>query len=169
MKSKAAFGNHPIHPLLVPLPIGAFALVLLGDLAHASTRDPFWYRFSSAALGLGVLFALLAAVAGAVDYLGVPMEARARRIATGHALAAISAVVLYGLSFVMRQSGAAVLTPRWWTAAVFSTAGFLILALAGWLGGKLAHEERVGVLEPPAARAEEPEERPLPLRQSVRR
>ncbi len=24
MKSKAAIGNHPIHPMIVPIPIGAF-------------------------------------------------------------------------------------------------------------------------------------------------
>ncbi len=148
MKSKAAIGNHPIHPLLVPLPIGAFFLVLVGDIAHATTRDPFWYRFSSVAIGLGVTFALLAAAAGAVDYLQVAMGRRAQGLATWHAVAAVLAVGLYGASAVLRQNGAGVLTGRWWTAAGLSTSGFLLLAGAGWLGGKLAHEERVGVVEP---------------------
>lgn len=31
MRSKAAIGNHPIHPMIVPIPIGAFTLALLGD------------------------------------------------------------------------------------------------------------------------------------------
>jgi uncharacterized membrane protein len=31
-----------------------------------------------------------------------------------------------------------------------STVGFLLLGAAGWLGGKLAYEERVGVVEVPA-------------------
>ena len=34
MKSKAAIGNHPIHPMPVPIPIGPFALALLGDVLH---------------------------------------------------------------------------------------------------------------------------------------
>jgi uncharacterized membrane protein len=151
MKSKAAIGNHPIHPMLVPLPIGAFSLVLVGDIAHASTRDPFWYRFSTVAIGFGVTFALFAAAAGAVDYLRVEMGRRAQGLATWHAIAAVLAVGLYGASAVLRQSGAGVLTSRWWMAAGLSTAGFLLLAGAGWLGGKLAYEERVGVVEPPEA------------------
>jgi uncharacterized membrane protein len=149
MKSKLAIGNHPIHPMLVPLPIGAFTLVLFGDIAHAATRDPYWYRFSSASIGFGITFALLAAAAGAVDYLRLPMPERAAGIATWHAVAAVSAVTLYGASAVLRQSGAALGMGRWWIAVGLSTAGFLLLSAAGWLGGRLAHEERVSVLEPP--------------------
>jgi uncharacterized membrane protein len=159
MKSRAAIGDHPIHPLLVPAPIGAFFLVLVGDIAHAATHDPFWYRFSSVVINFGILFALFAAAAGAVDYLGLPMERRAAGIATWHALSAVAAVVLYGASAVVRQSGAGVLSGRWWTAAAFSTAGFLLLAGAGWLGGKLAHVERIGVVDPPAPAESSPGER----------
>ena len=42
MRSKAAIGNHPIHPPLVALPIGAFFLAFVGDAAHASTGGDFW-------------------------------------------------------------------------------------------------------------------------------
>ncbi len=164
MKSKLAIGNHPIHPILVPFPIGAFTLVLFGDIAHAWTRDPFWYRFSSVSIGLGITFSLLAAAAGAVDYLRLPMTERAAGIATWHALAAVSAVVLYGASAVVRQSGAAVGTGRWAIAAGLSTAGFLALVGAGWLGGTLAHEERVSVIEPSLQDVATPEEERGPWR-----
>jgi uncharacterized membrane protein len=153
MKSKAVLGNHPIHPLLVPIPIGAFFLVLWGDIAQLVSDDPFWYRFSAVAIGVGVTFAIAAAAAGAVDYLTLSMSPKAGGIATWHALAAGSAVLLYGASAVIRQSGAGFRTGRWWAGVTSSTIGFLLLAAAGWLGGKLAHEERIGVLEP---EAEEP-------------
>jgi len=40
MKSKAAIGNHPIHPMLAPIPIGAFFIALLGDAMYtASPRE----------------------------------------------------------------------------------------------------------------------------------
>ena len=78
MKSKAAIGAHPIHPALVPIPIGAFFLVLVGDVAHAITpNDPFWYDLSFTCLGVGLITAVLAAVFGAIDYLGVPMSRKA--------------------------------------------------------------------------------------------
>jgi uncharacterized membrane protein len=86
MKSKAAIGNHPIHPLLVPVPIGAFFLALVGDIAYLRTADPFWYRFSGVAINLGITFALFAAAVGAVDYLGLRLSRRANAIATWHAL-----------------------------------------------------------------------------------
>ena len=155
MKSKAVLGNHPIHPLLVPIPIGAFFLVFWGDVAQLLSDDPFWYRFSSVAIGVGITFAIAAAAAGAVDYLTLNMPRKASGIATWHALAAATAVLLYGGSAVLRQSGAGLRTGRWWTAVVASTAGFFLIAAAGWIGGKLAHEERISVLEP-AADAEEP-------------
>jgi hypothetical protein len=50
MKSKAAIGSHPIHPLLVPIPIGAFFLALVGDVMRMATpEDRFWYDFPSPA------------------------------------------------------------------------------------------------------------------------
>ncbi|HEY7113516.1 MAG TPA: DUF2231 domain-containing protein [Thermoanaerobaculia bacterium] len=147
MKSKAALGNHPIHPLLVPIPIGAFFLVLWGDVAQLVSEDPFWYRFSAVALGVGITFALAAAAAGAVDYMSLRMPARAARFASWHALAAGCAVLLFGASTILRQSGAGFRTGRWWAAVGASTLGFLLIATAAWIGGKLAHEERIGVVE----------------------
>ncbi len=106
MKSKAAIGNHPIHPLLVPVPIGAFFLVLVGDVAHLLTADPFWYRFSTVAINLGLAFALFAAAVGAVDYLGLRLNRRANAIATAHALTNVAVVALYSFSDVLRMGGA---------------------------------------------------------------
>ena len=93
MKSKAAIGSHPIHPMLVPIPIGAFFLALVGDVLHTATpADPFWYDFSFTCLGIGLIFAVLAAAAGAVDYLGVKMSSRAFHLASWHAVLNAAAV-----------------------------------------------------------------------------
>lgn len=148
MKSKAAIGNHPIHPMIVPIPIGAFTLALLGDILHTvSPEDPFWYEFSYACIGVGVLFALIAAVVGAIDYFGVRMSSKAFRIATAHALLNVTLVVLYGASFLLRRNGAAMAEERWPVALALAVLGFVLLGASGWLGGKLAYEHRVGVVE----------------------
>jgi uncharacterized membrane protein len=86
MRSKAAIGTHPIHPMIVPLPIGAFFLALVGDILHLSGRDPFWYRFAGFCIAIGVVTALLAAVFGAIEYFGVKMSAAGARVATWHAI-----------------------------------------------------------------------------------
>jgi uncharacterized membrane protein len=49
MKSKAAIGNHPIHPTLVPIPIGAFSLAILGDIMRTVSRS--WVARAGAASG----------------------------------------------------------------------------------------------------------------------
>ncbi|MEO8432961.1 MAG: DUF2231 domain-containing protein [Acidobacteriota bacterium] len=86
MKSKAAIGTHPIHPMLVPIPIGAYFLALVADLMHLSGHDPFWYRFAFFCIGVGVVTGLLAAVFGAIEYFGVRMSAAGARVATVRAL-----------------------------------------------------------------------------------
>ncbi len=155
MKSKAALGNHPIHPILVPIPIGAFVIALVGDLLHtASPRDPFWHDLSFTCIGIGLLFAVLAAVFGAIDYLGVRMSSRAFRLATWHAVINVSACALYATSFFLRRNAAA-FPSRWPVAFTLSILGFALLAVGGWFGGKLAYEHRVGVIEdaaPPVRR-----------------
>jgi len=162
MKSKAAIGNHPIHPMLVPVPIGAFSLVFVGDVVHVATGDPFWYRFSTVAINLGLTFALFAAAVGAVDYLSLKLNRRANSIATAHALTNVAVVVLYAMSDFMRLGGAELRSSRLSTAMALSTAGFLLLGIAAWLGGKLAYEERLGVLEAPLRTEPLDEDLPAP-------
>jgi uncharacterized membrane protein len=148
MRSRAAIGNHPLHPALIPIPIGAFFLALIGDIAYsADSRVGFWYDLSFVCIGVGILFALIAASAGAVDYFSVKMSGAAFRTATWHALLNVLMVVLYTASWFLRRHGAAASGSRWVIAAALAFAGFAIVGVSGWLGGKLAFEHRVGVIE----------------------
>ena len=157
MRSKAAIGSHPIHPMLVPIPIGAFVVALIGDVLHiARPEDPFWYDLSFTCIGIGLIFALTAAVFGAIDYLGVKMSARAFRLATWHAVLNVTMALAYAASFLLRRHGADPLANRWGLAFGLALAGFTLVCVSGWIGGKLAYEHRVGVLDaPPAPSARE--------------
>ena len=117
MKSKAAIGTHPIHPMIVPVPIGAFFLALVGDILHLSGRDPNWYHFSSFCIAIGIVTALLAAVA------------------------------LYAVSWWMRRNDAALGNGRFSLAMTLAVVAFLMLGVSGWLGGNLAYHHKVGVVE----------------------
>jgi uncharacterized membrane protein len=147
MKSKAAIGTHPIHPMLVPLPIGAFFLALLGDILYLSGRDTFWYRFSSFCISVGIVTALLAAIFGAIEYFGVEMSPAGSRIATWHAVLNVTVVVLYGVSWWLRRNDAALGNDRFTPAMGVAVLGFLTLGVSGWLGGNLAYHHKVGVVE----------------------
>ncbi|HWZ84567.1 MAG TPA: DUF2231 domain-containing protein [Thermoanaerobaculia bacterium] len=149
MKSKAAIAGHPIHAMLVHIPIGAFFLSFLGDLLHtARPEDPYWYSFSYSCIGIGLLFAVASAIAGSIDYLCVRMSAAAFRTATKHLLSSVAVGVTYLLSFLLRRNDAAFVPERWAAVLALSVLGLVLLGVTEWLGGKLVYEYRVGVAEP---------------------
>src|SRR5689334_2980257 len=133
MNSKAAIGNHPIHPALIPIPIGAFVLALIGDIVHTSNGDLFWYQFAFYCIGIGIVTALIAAVFGFVDFVSVPMSTTARRVATTHLSLNLVAVVLYIVTFVLRLNNAAFQTSRWTLAMILEIVPLVMLAISGWL------------------------------------
>lgn len=147
MKSRAAIGNHPIHPALVCLPIGAFFLAFLGDIVHALGGSEFWYLLSYACIGIGVLVALAAAVFGFIDYFGVRMGRQAGRLATIHMVLNLAVVALYVVTFLLRRDEGALNTPRWPLAFVIELVAFGTLGVSGWIGGNLSFEHKVGVVE----------------------
>ena len=147
MKSRAALGTHPLHPGIVPLPIGSFFVALAADVAHVLTKQPLFYGIAHFAIGLGIVTALLAAVLGLIDYFGVRMSAAGRRLATIHMLINVTAVVLYGLSWMLRRNRAALDTPRWPLALGLAVVPFLLLLVSGWIGGKMSYEHKIGVVE----------------------
>ena len=149
MKSKAAIGDHPIHPALVAIPIGAFVLAFIGDIATSTTQSQFWYSFALCCIGIGILGALFAAIFGFVDYFSVPMTPRVKNLATSHMVLNLTAVVLYIVSFLLRMNDAAFQTGRWTFVMALEVIALVILATSGWIGGQMAYVHRVGVVEPP--------------------
>lgn len=59
MRSRAALGNHPLHPAVVSLPIGAFFLAFVADVTHALTKNALFYEIAQFAIGVGIVTALL--------------------------------------------------------------------------------------------------------------
>jgi uncharacterized membrane protein len=155
VKSKAAIGNHPIHPALVSLPIGAYFLALVGDTAHTVTAADFWYQFALVCIGVGTLAALAAAIFGFVDYFGVHMSAAAGRLATIHMAMNLGAVALYSLNFFLRRNGGALHNGRWPLVFGLEILTFGALGVSGWIGGNLSYEHKVGVIEWTDAEANE--------------
>ncbi|HSE62007.1 MAG TPA: DUF2231 domain-containing protein [Thermoanaerobaculia bacterium] len=147
MRSRAALGAHPLHPAMVPLPIGAFFLALVADVTHAVTKNPLFYDVAAFAIGVGIVTALLAAVLGLVDYFGVKMSAAGRRLATIHLAINVVAVVLYVISWLMRRDHGALDTSRWPLAFGLAVVPFLMLGISGWIGGKMSYEHKIGVVE----------------------
>lgn len=60
--------RRPTHALLVPFPIVCFTGTLLTDLAYWRTAEMMWADFSAWLLTFGLVFGVLAALAGLLDF-----------------------------------------------------------------------------------------------------
>jgi uncharacterized membrane protein len=147
MKSKAAIGNHPLHPAAVVIPIGAWFASLVGDISYAVTQNVFWYDFAFYAMAIGLVGALLAAVLGFIDYFGVRMSEAGYRMARIHMIINLCVSAAYALNLWLRWDHGALEGTRWTFAFVLQIASYLALGVSGWLGGELSYKHKVGVAE----------------------
>src|ERR1700733_11096719 len=69
-RSTASIGGHPIHAMLVPIPITCFVGTLITDLAYWKTANMQWANFSAWLLTVGLIVSVLVVIAGVVDFLG---------------------------------------------------------------------------------------------------
>jgi uncharacterized membrane protein len=80
MESKAKLLGHPIHPMLIVLPLGLFIAAVVFDAVYLWRGSP---AFATAAywnIAAGIVGGLLAAVFGAIDWFAIPAGQRARRV-----------------------------------------------------------------------------------------
>lgn len=141
MASPASIGKHPIHPILVPLPIGLWVFSLVCDAVYAFvSNDIFWDRMAQWTMLGGIAGALVAAVPGFIDFLSLT-DSRVKRVALTHMLVNLTTVALYAVNLWLRTTN----PPGAGTPIVLSVVGVLMLAVAGWLGGELVFRHGVAV------------------------
>jgi uncharacterized membrane protein len=142
MHTPASIARHPIHPMIVPFPIGLWVFSFICDLVFVfGSGDPVWKTVALYTMGGGVVGALIAAIPGFVDLLSLP--AGPRRIALIHMAINLTIVVLFVINLWLRVSageGAASTAPVW-----LSLIAIGLLLISGWLGGKLVYERGVAV------------------------
>lgn len=142
LRATAQIARHPIHPMLVPIPIVCFIGALLTDITYYVTAEMMWADFSAWLLVVGLIGGVLAAIAGLTDFLGNRLI-RNQAPAWPHLLG--NALVLV-LSFF----NALIHTRDAWTSVVptglvLSIVVVLILPITGWLGWALVYRDGVGV------------------------
>jgi uncharacterized membrane protein len=139
--STAKIADHPIHPMLIPFPIVCFVGTLVTDIVYTRNHDAGWATASHWLLGVGLVMAALAALAGLTDYLG---DERVRRLgdALKHMLANVTAVVLELVNLLLRLRDDTFIDS---TGVYISAVVVLILLYSGWKGGDLVYRHGVGV------------------------
>jgi uncharacterized membrane protein len=149
MRTPANIAGHPIHPMLVTIPIGLWVFSLVCDLVAMRSADPAtWNVVALYALIGGIIGALAAALPGLIDLLSLRDKA-IKKTALVHMAINLTVVALYIVNAWLRvgQDATAGGTPF-----ILSLIAVAMLVVSGWLGGKMVYLAGVGV-SPEAAAA----------------
>jgi uncharacterized membrane protein/nitrite reductase/ring-hydroxylating ferredoxin subunit len=146
MRRTAQIKSHPIHPILVAFPIAFFTGTLLFDvLAMLSDTPNLRDSFSVTAYYMGIagmIGAVLAAVAGFIDYLyTVPPQSSAKGRATKHGLLNTTTLILFFIAWLLKRGE----HNSYYLITGLELVGFVIMLFAGWLGGTLVYRNQIGV------------------------
>src|SRR5215207_9872989 len=76
MESRAKVFGHPIHPILIPFPLGLLTTSVVFDVIYLLTGDGKWSGISFWMIAAGVIGGLAAAVFGLIDWLAIPSGTR---------------------------------------------------------------------------------------------
>ena len=107
MASRASIGGHPIHPMLIPFPIGLLVFSLIADLIYLWRGNPVWENYIAfyTLLG-GIIGAAAAAIPGLIDWATLT-DSAAVKVANWHARVNIITLVIFIANFYLRTSGGA--------------------------------------------------------------
>jgi len=141
MSTPASIKDHPIHPILVAIPIGLWVFSLVSDIIYAARwGGPVWNDVAYYTMVGGVIGALLAAIPGFIDWLSIN-EVKTKRTGTRHMILNLSIVALYVVNIIIRTNG----EPEMTLPIVLSVVAIGALLYSGWLGGDLVYEHGMGV------------------------
>lgn len=141
-RSTAQIAGHPLHPMLIPIPIACFVGTLFTDLTYWKTANMQWAVMSSWLLTVGLVVAVFAVIAGFIDFLGDRRIRNLRAVwihAGGNALALILSIFN---ALIHSRDGYTSVVPA---GIILSALVVLILLVTGWEGWAMVYRHRVGV------------------------
>ncbi len=141
--SQVHIARHPMHPMLVTFPIAFLIGGFFCDAAYLFLGDGFWARAALWLVGAGTLMGILAGIAGTIELLAVA-GIRRRAVSWSHFVAAVMLLAVSFINWVVRLPGADDPTVGW-INIYLSALGAGLVAIAGWLGGKLVFEHQIGI------------------------
>ena len=143
MRTPASIAHHPIHPMLVTLPIGLWIFSFVCDLAFVlGVGASLWFTLGFYTMIGGTLAALFAAIPGTIDMLS--LDGRPKKLALTHMALNVTIVLLYALNIGIRIGEPAVAG----LPLTLSIVAIVLLGTSGWIGGHLVFVHRVGMNEP---------------------
>jgi uncharacterized membrane protein len=140
--------GHPLHPILVTVPIGAWVASFGFDIAsHVADEADVFAKGAFWLIALGVLAALVAALVGFLDLFAIPTGTTAFRTGLLHMSFNLAVVILFAVSWVIRRGDIDAPTETSGGLIALSVVALALLGAAGWLGGKLSFRYGVRVAD----------------------
>jgi nitrite reductase/ring-hydroxylating ferredoxin subunit/uncharacterized membrane protein len=128
--------GHPVHPLLILLPMGSWTSGVLLDWFGGEGAE----GAADGLIGAGLLSAVPAVATGYSDWADTEIMSDAvRRVGAVHAACNATAAVLFGSSLALRASGSR------GAGKLLGLVAFGAIGAGGYLGGHLTYAEGVGV------------------------
>jgi uncharacterized membrane protein len=141
-RSTVSFRGHPIHAMLVPIPVVCFIATLATDIVYWRTAAMLWADISAWLLVVGLIVSLFAASAGVIDFFG-DRRIRELRAAWIHALGNTAALVLSIFNALIHTRDAySSVVP---SGLILSALVVVILLVTGWNGWTMVYRHGVGV------------------------
>ncbi|MBC3990522.1 Rieske (2Fe-2S) protein [Streptomyces sp. AC563] len=122
--------GHPVHPLMVQVPIGSWLSAAVLDLRPGRSRE------ADLLVAVGLAAATPAALTGSVDW--ARLHRQQQRVGLAHALSNTTAVALYAASLACRLRG------RTGRGRTYGFLGLTAVGVGGMLGGHLAYRQASG-------------------------
>jgi uncharacterized membrane protein len=145
MASPASIAGHPIHPMLIPFPIGLWVFSLVADIIYLWRGNPGWEWMASWTLLAGCLGAIAAAVFGIIDYFSIK-DKEVAKVATWHARLNVLALLLFAASWYLRRGiDYENVNGRLTIPIALSVVGVIAVSISGYLGGELVFKHGVAV------------------------
>lgn len=150
METPASIARHPLHPMLITIPIGLWLFSLVCDIVYLAGGSNTWAVVAFYNIAGGLVGAVIAAIAGTIDLVSL-RDAHLKKMGLTHMAINIAVVILFAIGLGMRTPDIA--DPGGFPV-VLSLAAIVLLAVSGWIGAELVHIHGVSVAgEAPAARS----------------
>jgi uncharacterized membrane protein len=150
MASPASIGGHPVHPMIIPFPIGLWVFSLVADIIYLWRGNQVWRNYIAFyTLLAGIIGAVAAAVPGLIDWLSIK-DRNVVKIANWHARLNVSALLIFAASFYLRTTrGSSLVSEAYTIPIALSVLGVILISISGYLGGEMVFRHGVAVDQQP--------------------
>jgi uncharacterized membrane protein len=137
--------GHPIHPMLVHFPIVFWTVAAGAYVASAADVAELAAVIAKFANGAGLTMAVVAMLAGLVELRTIGSRSEAMRVATWHMMIMATVWVCFLVALMMSISIELDRSTAQLAAVACAVAGFLLMSVGGWLGGRLVYEFGIAI------------------------